>query len=442
MSRHTLMGRDKIGSVLRSALEQSSADQTEARIVAAKASLTRFANSTIHQNMVSSDAELHVRAVFGKKAASASSNRLDEAGVRELVDAVIEMARAQDENPDFVSLPEGNGRAPEAVGYSAATANSAPEDRARAIESVIGESDKVGATAAGSLAARVYELAVMNSLGVDSYCRGTASWLTNVVTGPEGGFGYGAAIASDIYDIDAAAVGSEAASRAYESRNPVDLEPGEYECVLMPYAVAAMMGGLAYMGFGALAYQEGRSFVCGKLGEKIVSDAVSLWDDGLDPRGLPKPFDSEGVLKQRVDLIRDGVANALLYDSYTAHREGEESTGHAPSGMAGNLVVAPGNSDLPSMIASVKRGLLVTRFHYTNAAHLMSTTITGMTRDGTFLIENGKVTGPVKNLRFTQSVTEALSGDVMIGSELKLAEGVLAPAMKVSKFRFSSATAF
>jgi len=191
-----------------------------------------------------------------------------------------------------------------------------------------------------------------------------------------------------------------------------------------------------------MEYQEGQSWVCGKLGQKVVSENISLWDDSCDPGTIKSAFDGEGVAKQRVDLIKDGVAAGILYDSYTAHREGKQSTGHYPWGRAENLILAPGDATVEDMIASTKRGILVTRFHYTNVAHRMSASFTGMTRDGTFLIENGKIARPVKNLRVTQSITEALSDTQMVGRERLLEDGVLAPALKLGKFRFSSATEF
>jgi PmbA protein len=284
-----------------------------------------------------------------------------------------------------------------------------------------------------------YEHAVANSLGIDSYSRSTFARLSTVVTGPEGGFGYGAAVSQNVADIDPRAVGEEAAMRARDSRNPAGLEPGDYECVLMPYAAADIVSGIRWMGFDALSYQEGRSFLCGKMGTKIVDERINIWDDGLDPRTLVTPFDSEGVPKRRVDLIKDGVATGMPYDSYTAHRVGRKSTGHASGS---NLIMAPGSATVDEMIASVNRGLLVTRFHYTNTAHLMTASVTGMTRDGTFLIENGRISHPVRNLRFTQSYTEALSNLDMIGRDLKLVGSTLVPAIKVSKFHFSSATEF
>lgn len=443
-----LMGEQRVRDLLRLAIGFSGAEQTEAAIWSGSWALTRFANSGVHQNMAGRDSAMQVRAVFGKKIASAMSNRLDEDNIRHLVERVVGMARLTDDNQDFRSLPEPDGGAPRVQSYFDATGRTGPDQRAEGVRAVAGEAELVDGTAAGSYQTRHYEQGVMNSLGIDTYYSATAANLVTVVTGPEGGFGYASAASRNVEEIHPVEIGAEAAYRAKESRNPLDVEPGEYECVLMPYAVCDMLGFLGWMGFGAMAYQEGRSFVCGKMGQRIVSEKVSIWDDGGDPRTMAAPFDAEGVAKQRVDLIRDGVASGLLYSSYTAHREGKKSTGHAYGGPdligchTSNLIMQPGEASVEQMIADTKRGILVTRFHYTNIAHLMTATITGMTRDGTFLIENGKITGPVKNLRFTQSVTDALNNLDMVGKDTRLEDGVLAPAIKVSKFRFSSATQF
>lgn len=424
------------------ALDHSSADQTEVALYTGKSALTRFANSTIHQNMLFEGQSLRIRAVFGKKVASGSTNRLDESGVIELADRVVEMARLQDENKDFVSLPKPMNPVQDAQGFCQSTADSSPEQRANQVRALVSEADKTGGSAAGSYTVQTGEHFIKNTLGVDSYHSGTYANLLTVITGPDGGFGYAACTSSDVGDIDGRQIGAQAAVLARDSANPIGIEPGEYECILMPYAVSDMINMLVWMGFGAKEYQEGRSWVCGKLGQKVVSESISLWDDGLDPRTIISPFDSEGIARQRVDLIKNGAANAVLYDSYTAHLEGKQSTGHAPRGRGHNLIMAPGEASIDDMVASTKRGVLVTRLHYTNIAHQMSASFTGMTRDGTFLIEDGRIIRPVKNMRFTQSITQALSDTQMVGSELKLEDGVLAPALKLGKFSFSSATQF
>jgi len=201
------------------------------------------------------------------------------------------------------------------------------------------------------------------------------------------------------------------------------------------------------MGFSALALQEERSFM--RLGERIAGDLVTIWDDGLDPHGLPSPFDFEGVPRQRVDLIRKGVAVGVVYDQQTAVKEGRASTGHglpAPNTegpYALNLFMAPGAAEKQELVSGVKRGIWVTRFWYVRVVHPKASIITGMTREGTFLIENGKIGRPVKDLRFTQSILEALSGTLALSKTTKLqaseySGATRAPAIRLERFSFTS----
>jgi predicted Zn-dependent protease len=301
--------------------------------------------------------------------------------------------------------------------------------------------------AAGSFSIGTEEVAIANSLGINSYTKRTQSHLSMVVTA-DTGFGYSNRIAGDVSKIDPVQATEEASERADKSRNPIGIDAGEYDVILLPYAVEDMVSFLSWMGFGALAVQEGRSFMSGKIGQKICGDNVTIWDDGLDPRGSVYPYDGEGVPKQKVDLIVNGVANTVVYDSYTANKEGKESTGHSIGGTgtqgpyAWNLFLAPGYASVDDMIASTKKGLFVTRFHYTNIVHPLLTIITGMTRDGTFLIEDGKITKPVKNLRFTESILDALSNVEMIGKDLSLQGSATVPAIKVKNFKFTGVTEF
>ncbi len=189
--------------------------------------------------------------------------------------------------------------------------------------------------------------------------------------------------------------------------------------------------------------------MCDKIGKKIAGENITIWDDALDPAGLPTPFDYEGVSKKKVMLIENGIAKGVVYDSYTAGIEGVTSTGHglpAPNSFGPvplNMFMKEGDSSIEEMIASTQKGVYVTRFHYTNVVEPMTTTITGLTRDGTFIIENGKITGAVKNLRFTNSILDALSKVLLISKETKLVEGFggsRVPAIKVESFTFSGTT--
>ena len=190
----------------------------------------------------------------------------------------------------------------------------------------------------------------------------------------------------------------------------------------------------------------------GRVGERVMAESVSIWDDGLSLDGIPSPFDPEGVPRRRVDFIVDGVANEVATDSYYAARAGAESTGHAvPAGntfgpLPGNLFLAPGDATVEDMVRSTERGVLVSRFWYTRTVHPLSVVVTGMTRDGTFLIENGRVVAPVQNLRFTQSYLEAMNQVDMIGRESRLLPSFLGscrvPALKIRDWGFTGATEF
>jgi predicted Zn-dependent protease len=262
--------------------------------------------------------------------------------------------------------------------------------------------------------------------------------------------GYADAISTNVTDINAEAVADEAIKKALTSQNPVALEPGEYETILEEYAVSDILDYLADLGFSALAVQEGRSFV--KLGERLVGENITIWDNGHDPTGLPMPFDFEGVPKQRLNLIEAGIAKAIAYDSYTAGREGKTSTGHAlpapntfgPLPM--NMFMHAGEATKEDMIKSTRRGILVTRFWYTRPIHPLRCIITGTTRDGTFFISDGEIIHPIKNLRFTESYLKTLSNTISIARATKLESNGFGanrvPAIKVAKFMFTGVTEY
>jgi predicted Zn-dependent protease len=291
-------------------------------------------------------------------------------------------------------------------------------------------------------------MAVANSKGIRSSGARTTSQLLTVHMGPDGGNGYAEAAAVDATSIDAAAIGREAADKARASANPVGLEPGDYPVVLEEYAVVDILDMLGYLGFSALAVEEERSFF--EPGRVVGSDLVTIWDDGADPAGLPMAFDYEGVPKQRVTLVDRGACQSVVYDAETAARAGVESTGHglpAPNPYGPfpiNMLMAAGDASRDDLIGGLDRGLLVTRFHYTNPVHPKLAIVTGMTRDGTFLVEDGRVVGPVRNLRYTQSYLEALEGVEAVGRERRTLRGFLGgaavPPLRIAAWTFTGAT--
>jgi predicted Zn-dependent protease len=448
-----MLGERHIRTILEGALAGcKEASQAEAVLFTDDSALTRFANNTIHQNVAERNSSLRVRAVVGKRIGVASTNSLEAQAIREAAESACAMARFSEENPDFISLPGPSGPVVSiAEAFSEGTAATTPDQRAAAVTTMIRRAEADRLTAAGAYRTECGEVAVANSLGVFAYQASTSADVTLVVMG-ETSSGYADSAATAAAELDFEAIAGEACGRAVRGANPRELEPGEYEVVLEPYAVAEMLEYLSYCAFGATAMQEGRSFMAERRGQRVADPSITIYDDGRDPRCLPLPFDFEGVPRQRVSLIEAGVARGPVYDSYTAAREGVANTGHAlpapnPGGPEpGHLHLAPGSRSLPGLVASMARGLWVSRFHYVNTIQPLETIITGMTRDGVWLVENGEVRYPVKNLRFSQNVLEALSTVRGIGRDLKLQRGwsggSLVPALHLASFSFTGKTEF
>lgn len=457
-----MVGREELCRAIERALECSPGDETEVTAFAADSYLTRFAANHIHQNVAERDVNLSVKVVMGQQVGRASTNALSSQAVRETVAAAAGIARLQRPNPDFRGLPKAQPIR-SVPAWDEATAGCPAAKRADAVKTIIDAAAAEGFEAAGAFSTAGYALAIGNSHGVMAYHPYTLARLSCVVmSGGEGGAGaaagagggqssgYAGQADAQLSELSPAAAAADAVDRCRRGRGAVAVEPGEYEVILEPHAAAVLVGFLGRLAFSARAYQEGRSPLCGRLGERLVSESINLWDDGLDPAGLPLPFDFEGVPKRRVELFSGGVAKGIVYDSLTAGKDGRESTGHAtPAGwgpMPQNVFLGTGDATVEDMIASTRRGLWITRFHYTNPVHPVKTIITGMTRDGTFLVENGRVVGPVKNLRFTQSILGALDTVEAIGRRAVLsagrAGGLCVPALKLGKFAFTGVTEF
>ena len=435
-------------TLLQKVLSYSQAEQTEVAYQGTESALTRFANNFIHQNVAESNHELRVRAVVGRKIGVATTNRLDDDSLRRVTEQALEIAHLQPENPEFHSLPTPQPIVA-APGYSLRTAQFSPEERAQSVGILVKLAKDRGLESAGAFSTTTYYRAVANSLGIFAYEPRTEAECHAVVMADARGSGYSQRMATDASTINFEAMALEAVEKAQRSRNPIEIPLGEYPVVLDAYAVADMLQNLVFMGLSATDVQEERSFMNGQFGKQIASLAVTIYDDGHDSAGLPQAFDFEGVPKQRVVMIDHGIAHAVVYDSFTAAREGKQNTGHAlpAPNSSGPLplhtIMEAGDARLDELIKGIDRGLYVTRFHYTNAVHPVKTLFTGMTRDGTFLIEHGELTRPVKNLRFTQSILEALSNVQAIGRErIQCCDylPVMAPAVRIAKFNFTGIT--
>jgi predicted Zn-dependent protease len=447
-----MLGEAKSFDVLRKLVSTVEADQVEAIMMGVSSGLTRFANSTIHQNVFEKDEVIYLRAAIGKKIGLASSNVMDKDSLKHLAKRAVEIARSQVENPDFESFAK-SPRAPKIDAFCAETANCVAKRRADNVKVVIDEAAKLGFLAAGSHFTSAREVAFANSLGTEQYHTVTSAYMNTVIMSPTSS-GYADLSELDISRFDPRKVAEEAVKVCADSQNPRELPEGQYDVVISARALNELMGWLAYVGFSADSYQDGRSFMSGRIGEKIMGANVSMWDDGLNPSGAPLPFDFEGVPRQRIDLIRDGTAKAVVYSTITAHKDKRASTGHAlppgdeVSAIPINIYFSTGSNTKQEMLASLDKGLLVTRFHYVNG--LLDTRralFTGMTRDGTFYVEGGKIKYPVKNLRFTHSMLDAFSNIEMISKDASLFVsdwfgGNVLPALKIKGFNFSGKTEF
>ena len=453
-----MIGRTQTKVLLKRVLGLSSADETEAVLLGRDEQLTRFANNSIHQHVAETNRYLVVRAALGQRVGVAASNDLTDAGLERVVEVAIATAKLRPEDPGFPGLPAPAGL-PEIVAFDEATALCSPVERARAVHAVCQRAEEADCVAAGAFRTAVHEWAVANSHGLFAHHPTTVAGLTTVVmTGDSSGFASGASW--KVAEVDVGALGEQAISKALRSRDPQPLEPGVYPVVLEPYATHDLLATLAFAA-GANYVQEERSWMSGRQGEQLMSPLISIWDDGCDPAGWPLPFDFEGTPRQRVDIVRDGVVGDAVYDRARAAREGKRSTGHAlpaanpfqPGLNAAHLGPIPlhtfmsiGDSTMEEMVAGTERGLYVTRFWYTRTVHPREAVVTGMTRDGTFLIEHGELTRPVRNLRFTQSYVEALAGTEAVGREAHRVwtdPGILsAPALKLAAFRFTGTTEF
>ena len=444
-----MLGEPEVRRIAQTVLAASRADQTEVEVFANDSALTRFANNYIHQNVEQSDVDVRVRAVIGQKIGVASTNEVSDDALARVAARAYELARHQRENEDFRSLPRPQP-VPRADAFVERTARCGPEERAAVVGQICDASARAALTAAGAYHTTAQEFAVANSLGVWAYHRQTQADINTVVMSGTSS-GYAARASKDAADIDGEAVAQEAVDVALRGVNPRAVEPGEYEVLLSPYAAVDLLDFFSYLSFSALPFIEKRSFMSGRIGEKVMGGNISIWDDGLSPDTIAEPFDYEGVPKQRVDLIDHGVARGVVWDSYLAGKQGggARSTGHAlPAGVTFgpipmNMFMATGDATPDDMVRSIKRGLLVTRFWYTRTVHPLNVVVTGMTRDGTFLVEGGKVVGPVRNMRFTQGYVEALNHVDAVGRDAMLLLGDIGggvrriPALKVAKWNFT-----
>ncbi|MGI9666331.1 MAG: TldD/PmbA family protein [Acidimicrobiia bacterium] len=422
-------------------------DRADAEVYAdvGESSLTRFANSFIHQNVSEDASQVSVRVARDGRIASATGTVVTTDALERLVDSTIELAADQPVDDNWPGLG-GVVDPPTVEHFDEATATADPVARAEKVKQFVDAGG--GLSAAGYCQTEGRAHAYGNTEGRTVSGRYTTAILDGIhQTGQSAGSGHAAGVSLDA--IDAHAVGSLAATRATDSMNPFDAKPGEYEVVLSPECVATIAVFLDAYGFNAKVHEEGMSFV--ELGESQFDDQVNIWDDATDPRALFAPFDVEGTPKRKVDLVSSGVTRSLVHNRRTAAKAGVASTGHAAQGaeafgpFAWNMFVGGGDTAADDLIASVDRGIYVSTFNYCRVLDPKSLVVTGLTRNGTFMIENGRITDAVSNLRFTQSFVDALgAGNVLdIGNDDRFADSefgptfIHAPSMRLGSWKFT-----
>jgi predicted Zn-dependent protease len=439
------LSREESEAIAKRVLGFATADETRVTISSGGQGNTRFAVNQISTAGDNYDARVTVRATFGKRSGSSSTNRLDDESLRRTVQMAEQLARLAPEDPE--AMPELGPQQYEAGdAWRDGTAALDPTGRASAVRAITEPSRGAGLISTGYLEHEAGSFAVANNRGLFAYGRETGAVLTTTVRTSDGtGSGWAGATANDWTRIDPAALGARAIDKARRSVNPVAVEPGRYTVVLEPTAVGNLVQ-LIGRAFSARSAEEGRSFFSKagggtKIGEKVVDQRVTLVADPHDERAPTNTFNGEGLPVSRTTWIENGVVKTLAYDRYWAQRKNV-----APTQAGGSLVMSGGDATLEDMIASTERGLLVTRFWYIRPVDPRTILYTGLTRDGTFLIENGKVTRAVKNLRFNESPIFMLNNVEAMGRPERVSasesggvgQGVVVPPLKVRDFTFTS----
>ena len=444
-----LLGVDRMLTPLRSALTRSGLGEAELWVHRRCAAIARYAHSSIHQNAVSDETHVHARVIVGAAIGTCSGNSLAPDALRELLERAAGLARVQTPNADWPGLAAPAAYR-DAQAFDPGTADLDALAQAAAIAAITKAAEARSLRAAGTHSVDVHEEAVVSTTGVTAYAPLTVAYLRALVLGAHGGSGYADDLSFRAAELDPEAIAARAIEKCELDRDRVSLEPGDYEAVFEEDAVAEILRIMSITGLSGQAVREGRSFLAGRIGERVTGARFTLHDDALHPGQLAIPFDPEGSPKRRVTLVEGGIARGPVYDRWSAKAAGVASTGHAADpgrygrgGHAGNLVMAGGTATRAELIAAVRRGILITRFHYTNTPDPKRATMTGTTRDGTFLIENGAITRALPNLRYTMSALDLFAGIDLLGPQRLVRDWwstngmgsvvCLAPAMKVSR---------
>jgi len=449
----------------------ASADEVECLFYGGHSALTRFANNSIHQNVAEENYGVSLRTVFGGRTARATTNRFDDESLRDVVKASEALARVQEPDADLLPVPHAGGSALATQGrppqsapsrHFEQTAALTPAQRAEAVGQIVGIAQKKKLTAAGIFASSESVEGIINSRGLSQWHTQTSAEISITMLAADSS-GWQKANSPDVANLDPVALAQVAADKAARSAAPREIPPGKYTVILEPAAVLDTVG-FGFFDFGGLAILDQRSFLNNRIGTQLFGENINIWDDVSHPQQSGSPFDGEGVLRKRLKLVENGVVKRLVYARATAEKIEKseyagkvgsiEATGHGfpiPNEMGEapmNIVFEPPRDPktLEEMIASTERGILVTRLWYIREVDPYEKILTGMTRDGTFLVENGKIVCGLRNFRFNQSLIEMLSNVEQMSTPVRTSGeesfDMVVPAMKVRGFNFTEVTKF
>src|ERR1700730_4178527 len=458
--------KDKAAEIFEQLKKHSTADEVEALIYGGKSALTRFANNTIHQNVAQESYSISVRTAFDGRTARATTNKFDNESLKRVVEASESLAKVQHPDPDLLSMPDAGEGAHATQArpsrHFARTAGLTPELRADAVQKIVRVATQHQLTTAGIFSSSESVEGIFNSRGLNDWHTQTSSEISVTMLAADSS-GWQKANSPDVSQLDPIALAEISARKAIESASPREIPAGKYTVILEPAAVLDMAG-FMFWDFGGLSILDQRSFLNQRVGTQIFGTNIDIWDDVAHPLQSGTPFDGEGIPRQRVHLVENGVVKRLVYARATAEKMKRSehkdkvglvvATGHGfplPNEMGEapmNIVFAtPADpKTVDQMIASTERGVLVTRLWYIREVDPYEKILTGMTRDGTFYVEDGKVRHGVLNFRFNESLIHMFSNVEAMGTPVR-ASGeesfdMVAPPMKVRDFNFTEVTKF
>ena len=467
-----MLTREQAADIFDRIKKLSSADEVEVLFSGANFALTRFANNTIHQNVQDENHVVSVRTVFSGRTARATTNKFDDESLRRVVASSEALAKVQHPDPDLLPMPDSSEAEASATDSSettqlpsrhfAHTAAITPQLRAAGVKKIVDVAKKHKLTTAGIFSSSESVEGIFNSRGLSKWHTQTLAEVSVTMLAADSS-GWQKANSPDVANLDPLHLAGIAAKKAIDSARPAEIPAGKYTVILEPSAVLDIVG-FMFWDYSGMAILDQRSFLTGRIGSKLFGDNITIWDDVTHPLQSGSPFDGEGMRRQRLPLVENGVVNRVVYARATAARMKRSeykdkvgpiaATGHGfalPNEigeMPLNIVfAAPSNpQSLAQMIASTERGVLVTRLWYIREVDPYEKIVTGMTRDGTFLVENGEVRRGVRNFRFNESLIQMLSNVDAMSAPLRACGeesfDMVVPAMKVRDFNFTEVTKF